>query len=156
MSQRVILKIVVLVRKWLHGVTAAFFKSYASHWIASKVVHSYDLQRLVASSYQLDNGASLSLSRQCGTVCHQHCITTVCHWTLSNRSWKLTIQTVTNITWCFFCNYSHRDISVAFEVSNNKYFIVGLQARMVHGCRLLSEKFGLFYLVTVGLILSKL
>ena len=77
-------------------------------------------------------------------------------WTLSNRSWKLTIQTVTNITWCFFCNYSHRDISVAFEVSNNKYFIVGLQARMVHGCRLLSEKFGLFYLVTVGLILSKL
>ena len=59
-------------------------KSSVSQWTASNVVHSYDLYRRITSSYhgsrhQLDSGVSLSLGRQCGTVCHQPCVTTVCH-----------------------------------------------------------------------------
>jgi len=54
---------------------------------------TYFVHRLIASIYhgcrhQSDNGALVSLGRQCGTVCCHPCVTTVCHWTPWNRNWK--------------------------------------------------------------------
>jgi len=35
------------------------------------------------------SAASPSTGSQCGTVCHQHCVTAACHWTRSRRGWRL-------------------------------------------------------------------
>jgi len=65
-------------------------KSYALKWTASVVVPDYGLRQLAASSYQeckrlLHNGALLvTMGRQCGTVCQQHCEIVACHYTHSS------------------------------------------------------------------------
>jgi len=71
-------------------------KSYALKWTASVVVPDYGLRQPAASSYQeckrlLHNGALLvTMGRQCGTVCQQHCETVACHYTHSSGDWKRT------------------------------------------------------------------
>jgi len=63
-------------------------KSYALKWAASVVVPDYGLRQLAACKRLLHNGALVTMGRQRGTVCQQHCETVSCHYTHSSGDWK--------------------------------------------------------------------
>jgi len=68
-------------------------KKSAYRWRKFKDVLNSGRHRLDVSTCQeyrrrWVSAASPSTGPQCGTVCHQHCVTAACHWTRSRGGWR--------------------------------------------------------------------
>jgi len=117
-QQRVILRLLSLFESASTASPQHLYKSSASRWTASKVVHGYDLHRLNAFSYhgcrlQSESDALLSVGLQCGTVCHPHCTTTICHWTPNYSSARTMTNIINPAPRCgVFCDFWRRDTRV--------------------------------------------
>jgi len=96
--QRVIFKVQTAVLVWkcmMYPWRCSSLPAKAMHWSEQ---HPYPwssqttLCPLAAPSYQgckrlVPSGALLTMGRQCGTVCQQHCQTVACHYTHSSGDW---------------------------------------------------------------------
>ena len=68
-------------------------KKPACRWRKFKDVLGSGQHRLAVSTCQeyrrrWASAASPSMGPQCGTACHQHCMTAACHWTRSRGGWR--------------------------------------------------------------------
>jgi len=84
-----------MISIWLKYVYQHYIcKKSACRWRKFKDVLGSGRHRLNVSTAQeyrrrWASAVSPSTGRQCGTVCHQHCVIAACHWTRFSGDWRL-------------------------------------------------------------------